>query len=425
MNLDQARIAVIGLGYVGLPLAVAFGALRPVVGFDTRRERIEDLNRGFDSTFEIDAEGLKSAGGLTLTADPALLGDCGIFIVTVPTPIDRSNRPDLTALRQASEIVGAAMSDGALVIYESTVYPGCTRNVCVPILEEVSGLAFNEGFFVGYSPERANPGDREHRLATVVKVTSGSTPEAAEAVDRLYGSIVPAGTHMTSSIEVAEAAKVIENTQRDLNIALMNELAIIFNRLDLDTNEVLEAARTKWNFLRFTPGLVGGHCVGVDPYYLTHRAQELGYHPDVILAGRRINDGMGVYVAGRVARLMMTRGLPVVDSRILLLGVAFKENCPDTRNSKAVDIVEELRQLNAVVDIWDPVVSPADCRRQSGLTCLVEEPQKQSYDAIVVAVGHRQFVAMGAAGVRMFGKPEAVLFDVKGIFARSESDGRL
>jgi UDP-N-acetyl-D-glucosamine/UDP-N-acetyl-D-galactosamine dehydrogenase len=425
MNLDKAKIAVIGLGYVGLPLAVAFGRVRPVIGFDIRRERIEELKRGLDSTFEIDPEELESAKGLTLTHDPTPLRECGIFIVTVPTPIDGSNRPDLNALMQATETVGWAMADGAVVIYESTVYPGCTRNVCVPILEKFSGMHLNQEFFVGYSPERANPGDRDHRLAAIIKVTSGSTPDVAEAIDRLYSQIVPAGTHRTRSIEIAEAAKVIENTQRDLNIALMNELAIIFNRMGIDTSEVLEAAQTKWNFVKFTPGLVGGHCVGVDPYYLTHRAQELGYHPDVILAGRRINDGMGVYIANRVARLMMTRGLPVVGNRILIMGVAFKENCPDTRNSKALDIAVELKQLNAVVDIWDPVVSPTNRQLRPGLICLAEEPQKQSYDAVVVAVGHREFVAMGAAGVRTFGRPGSILFDVKSIFARSESDGRL
>ena len=425
MYLGNKKIAVIGLGYVGLPLAVEFGKIRPAVGFDIRRERIQELRNGRDATLEVDAEGLRSASQLTFTDDPAALADCSIFVVTVPTPIDRANRPDLGALRRATETVGRAMSEGAVVIYESTVYPGCTRDVCVPILETLSGLVFNEGFFVGYSPERANPGDKEHRLTTITKVTSGSTQEAAEAIDQLYGSIVRAGTHRASSMEVAEAAKVIENTQRDLNIALMNELSIIFNRLGIDTLEVLSAARTKWNFLPFKPGLVGGHCVGVDPYYLTHRAQEVGYHPDVILAGRRINDGMGIYVADQVARLMMKKGIPVVGSRVLVMGIAFKENCPDIRNSKASDIARELQQLNADVDVWDPWVSPEDCRHEFGLSCLAEEPSPESYDGVVVAVAHREFVARGHASVRRFGKPGAVVYDVKGIFPRSETDGRL
>ena len=425
MDLDNKKIAVIGLGYVGLPLAVEFGKIRPALGFDLRKERIQELSRGHDATLEVDADALRSASRLTFTDDPTALAECGIFIVTVPTPIDRANRPDLTALRNATETVGRAMRAGAVVIYESTVYPGCTREVCVPILETLSGLTFNEDFFVGYSPERANPGDKEHRLTTITKVTSGSTPDAAEAIDRLYSSVVRAGTHKANSIEVAEAAKVIENTQRDLNIALMNELSIIFNRLGLDTLDVLAAAQTKWNFLPFKPGLVGGHCIGVDPYYLTHRAQELGYHPEVILAGRRINDSMGPYVADQVARLMMKKGFPVVGSRILVMGIAFKENCPDMRNSKAIDIVKGLRQFNATVDVWDPWVSSEDCRHEIGLDCLVDEPSPESYDGVVVAVGHREFVARGHASVRRFGKPGAVLYDVKGIFPRCETDGRL
>jgi UDP-N-acetyl-D-galactosamine dehydrogenase len=425
MQLDDKTIAVIGLGYVGLPLAMEFAKTRPVVGFDIRRERIDELLAGRDSTLEVDPVDLKQAGRIELTDDPEALGQCGVFIVTVPTPIDRANRPDLKPLVMATETVGKALREGGVVIYESTVYPGCTREVCVPILERLSGLKLNEGFYVGYSPERANPGDRNHRLTSIVKVTSGSTSEAADAIDALYGSIVRAGTHKASSIEVAEAAKVIENTQRDLNIALMNELAIIFNRLGIDTLEVLAAAQTKWNFMPFRPGLVGGHCIGVDPYYLTHKAQEAGYHPEVILAGRRINDGMGRYVADQVARLMMRRGFPVVGSRILVMGLAFKENCPDIRNSKAIDIVRELKQFNALVDVWDPWVSPETCRNETDLERLSELPAHGVYDAVVVAVGHREFVETGAAGVQALGKDGAVLYDVKGIFGKDEADGRL
>jgi len=424
-DLDHARIAVIGLGYVGLPLAVEFGKLRPVTGFDINVERIAALSEGRDATLEVDPAEFAEARHIAFTGDPAALKQCGVFIVTVPTPVDRANRPDLTALCKATETVARAMSKGAVVVYESTVYPGCTRDVCVPILERLSGLTFNRDFFVGYSPERANPGDREHRLTTITKVTSGSMPEAAEAIDRLYGQVVRAGTHKASSIEVAEAAKVIENTQRDLNIALMNELSIIFGRLGIDTLEVLAAAQTKWNFLPFRPGLVGGHCIGVDPYYLTFRAQELGYHPEVILAGRRINDGMGRHVADQVARLMMRKGFPVVGSRILVLGLAFKENCPDLRNSKAADVVKELQEYNAHVDVWDPWVSAEECRHEFGIDCLTQAPQPGDYDGIVVAVGHRQFAELGVAGIRALGRPGAVLYDVKGVFPRAGTDGRL
>jgi len=424
MNLDGKKIAVIGLGYVGLPLAMEFAKTRPVVGFDIRPERIAELRVGRDSTLEVDSADLARTEHIAFTDDAELLHGCGIFIVTVPTPIDKANRPDLTPLIRASDTVGKALSKGGVVIYESTVYPGCTREICVPLLEKHSGLTLNEGFFVGYSPERANPGDRTHRLTSIVKVTSGSTPDAAEAIDGLYRSIVTAGTHRASSIEVAEAAKVIENTQRDLNIALMNELAIIFNRLGIDTLEVLAAAQTKWNFLPFRPGLVGGHCIGVDPYYLTHKAQEAGYHPEVILAGRRINDGMGRFVADQVARLMMKRGFPVVGSRILVMGLAFKENCPDIRNSKAIDIVRELMEFNATVEVWDPWV-PAETRKHKADLDFVSAPVNGAYDAVIVAVGHEQFVEMGVAGVRAFGKPGSVLYDVKGIFGKDETDGRL
>ncbi|WP_246716092.1 nucleotide sugar dehydrogenase [Aurantimonas sp. DM33-3] len=423
---DQGTIAVIGLGYVGLPLAVEFARQRRVLGFDIRAARIAELQDGCDATLEVDPADLQAtAANLAFSSDPEVLSACSIFIVTVPTPIDKANRPDLGPLIRATESVGRALSAGALVIYESTVYPGCTRDICAPILEKLSGLTLNRDFFLGYSPERANPGDRQHRLTTITKVTSGSTPEAAETVDRLYGTIVTAGTHKAPSIEVAEAAKVIENTQRDLNIALMNELSIVFQRLGIDTLDVLAAAGTKWNFLPFRPGLVGGHCIGVDPYYLTHRAQEVGYHPEVILAGRRINDRMGHHVADQVARLMMSRGLPVVGSRILIMGIAFKEDCPDIRNSRVIDLVSDLKQFNAVVDVWDPWVAPEECEREFGFTCLTEAPDPATYDGIVLAVGHRQFAAMGAAAIRGLGREKAAFYDVKGVFAREETDGRL
>lgn len=425
MDLSRTPVAVIGLGYVGLPVATAFGRHRKVVGFDANPARIAALRAGEDVTGEVSAEELAAASHLSLTADPAALADCGVFIVAVPTPVDDANRPDLSALAAASRTVGRAMRAGAVVIYESTVYPGCTREFCAPILAAESGLKLDVDFFIGYSPERANPGDKTHRLATIVKVTAGSTPQAAAAIDALYGEIVRAGTHRAASIEVAEAAKVIENTQRDLNIALMNELSIIFARLGLDTMEVLEAARTKWNFLPFTPGLVGGHCIGVDPYYLTHRAQQVGYHPEVILAGRRINDGMGPHVVDRVMRLMMARRLPVVGSRILVMGLTFKEDCPDLRNSRVIDIVRELTSLNAEVDVWDPWVRAEDARREYGLDLLAGPPSDGLYDAIVIAVSHKAFRELGAARVRAFARPDAVVFDVKAMFARGETDGRL
>jgi UDP-N-acetyl-D-galactosamine dehydrogenase len=425
LDLSDRTIAVVGLGYVGLPLAVEFGKVRPVIGFDLRKARIDQLQAGYDSTREVEAEALAAAKHATYSHSRDDLKHCGVFIIAVPTPIDRANRPHLALLLSASETVGQAMRKGAVVIYESTVYPGCTREQCVPVLERVSGLKLNKDFFVGYSPERINPGDKAHRLTTITKVTSGSTPEAADAVDSLYGSIIPAGTHKATSIEVAEAAKVIENTQRDLNIALMNELAIIFHKLNLDTSEVLAAAGSKWNFLPFRPGLVGGHCIGVDPYYLTHRAQEIGYHPEVILAGRRINDGMGAHVADRVARLMMKRGFPVVGSRILVMGLAFKENCPDIRNSKVIDLIRGLKEYNAQIEVWDPWASADEARREFDLEIEVSEPARCRYDAVVMAVGHREFLAMGAEKVRAFGRPSAVFFDVKGVFEKTASDGRL
>lgn len=419
----EAKIAVIGLGYVGLPLAVAFGATRQVVGFDINEGRIAELRRGEDRTLETTTSELQAATGLSFTADAARLKECGIFIVTVPTPIDKANRPDLTPLITASKLVGQAISPGALVIFESTVYPGCSEDVCAPIIENESGLRFNADFFLGYSPERINPGDHEHRLQTIVKVTSGSTPDAACVVDQLYSSIVVAGTHRATSIAVAEAAKVIENTQRDVNIALMNELSIIFRRLGIDTSEVLAAASTKWNFLRFTPGLVGGHCIGVDPYYLTHKAQELGYHPEVILAGRRINDSMGEYAADQTARLMMRKGIAVVGSRILVMGAAFKENCPDLRNSKVADIVARLREYNAKIEVWDPWVDPSECEHEMGLASVRNIPSGP-YDGIVVAVGHREFVKLGFEGLTSLRSQASVVFDIKGIYPKEHTDGR-
>jgi UDP-N-acetyl-D-galactosamine dehydrogenase len=424
LSLEAARIAVIGLGYVGLPLAAAFGRLYDTVGYDLDSGRIAELREGRDRTLELDPEELAAADRLTFSDRSADLAGRNIFVVTVPTPIDNARRPDLGALRSASRAIAAHLTPGAVVIYESTVYPGCTEEVCVPILEEVSGLTFNKDFFCGYSPERANPGDREHRLATITKVTAGSTPEAADLVDALYASVVTAGTHKASSIKVAEAAKVIENTQRDLNIALINEVAMIFGRLGVDTAEVLAAAGTKWNFLNFRPGLVGGHCIGVDPYYLTHKAQEVGYHPEVILAGRRTNDGMGAYVASSVLKLLLGRRINPVGARVLVLGLAFKENCPDLRNTKVVDVVAELADHGLEVHIHDPWVDPAEARHEYGLD-LTSEPAAGAYDAVVLAVAHRQFLDLGATGVRAFGKPGAVLYDVKSALPRAEVDGRL
>ena len=419
-----ARIAVIGLGYVGLPLAVEFGRKFDTLGFDIRPARIEELRAGRDTTLEVTPEELAAAAHLRCTADREALRDRNVYIVTVPTPIDAAKRPDLAPLIAASETVGSVLAPGDVVIYESTVYPGCTEEACVPILERASGLQFNRDFFCGYSPERINPGDREHRVSTIRKVTSGSTPETADFVDALYASIVTAGTHRASSIRVAEAAKVIENTQRDVNIALVNELAILFNRLGIDTLEVLEAAGTKWNFLPFRPGLVGGHCIGVDPYYLTHKAQEVGHHPEVILAGRRINDAMGRYVAGQVVRHMAEKAISPVGARVLVLGLAFKENCPDVRNTRVIDIVAELRHYRAQVDVYDPWVDPDETEHEYGLR-PIDEPQPGAYDAIVLAVGHRQFTGLGAAGIRRWGRPLHLLFDVKSVLPRDAVDARL
>ncbi len=424
LSVEQAKIGIIGLGYVGLPLAVEFGKLMPTVGFDINTPRINELRSGKDSTLEVDSDELAGAKQLSYTDQLDELGRCNVFIVTVPTPIDRYKRPDLSPLESASRTLGKILKKGDVAIFESTVYPGATEEVCVPIMEDVSGLAFNKDFFVGYSPERINPGDKEHRVTTILKVTSGSTPEAADFVDALYRKVITAGTHKASSIRVAEAAKVIENTQRDVNIALINELALIFNRLGIDTIEVLEAAGTKWNFLPFRPGLVGGHCIGVDPYYLTHKAQEIGYHPEVILAGRRINDGMGAYVAEQVFKLMNRSHLPVCDSRILVMGLTFKENCPDLRNTRVVDVIEELQSYNVNVDVYDPWVDADEAEREYSVR-PVDQPEKGVYDAVVLAVAHKQFREMGAAGIRAYCKDNGVLYDVKHILPVDEVDGRL
>ena len=424
LSLRRCRIGVIGLGYVGLPLAVEFGKHYETTGFDINPERIAELHRGKDRTLEVDSKELRVAKRLHFSSDPKDLKSCTVCIVTVPTPIDMDKRPDLGPLERASETVGKILKRGDIVIYESTVFPGCTEEICVPILERYSGLRFNRDFTAGYSPERINPGDRKHRLPTIRKVTAGSTPKAAAFVDALYASIVTAGTHPASSIRVAEAAKVIENTQRDVNIALVNELAMIFNRLGIDTQEVLEAAGSKWNFLPFRPGLVGGHCIGVDPYYLTHKAQQIGYHPEMILAGRRINDNMALYVAGEVMRLMTAKRIHVKASRILVMGLTFKENTPDLRNSKVADLVAELAANGAEVDVWDPWVSAREAQAEYGIR-LVKRPTRGSYDAIVLAVGHRQFLAMKPAEIRRLAKRRHVVYDIKYLFGRGQADGRL
>jgi UDP-N-acetyl-D-glucosamine/UDP-N-acetyl-D-galactosamine dehydrogenase len=421
---SPARIGIIGLGYVGLPLATAFSAEHEVVGFDLSADRVAELERGIDRTREVSPEALQATQA-SFSADPAALGGCNVFIVTVPTPIDAHKRPDLSALSAASRTVGAAIGRGGVVIYESTVYPGATEDDCIPLVAEVSGLVFNRDFFAGYSPERANPGDPHHRLADIVKVVAGSTMEAADFVEALYASVVDAGVHRASSIKVAEAAKVIENTQRDLNIALVNEFALIFQRLGIDTQEVLAAAATKWNFLDFRPGLVGGHCIGVDPYYLTHKAEALGYHPEVILAGRRINDGMGGYVARELVKEMVRRGVLVKGARVLVMGLAFKENTPDLRNTRVIDIVAELVDYGATVEVWDPWIAPEDARREYGLDLLAAEPPRDAYDGIVLAVAHRQFAELGAERIRALGRPGAVLFDVKGVLPKTTADLRL
>ena len=422
---ESPRLAVIGLGYVGLPLAVEFCRHFDVVGYDVSSERVAELRAGRDSTREVPSQELMAAAGLTVTDDPAYLDGCNIFIVTVPTPVDEHKRPDLTPLVKASETVGNHLKPGDVVICESTVYPGATEEVCVPLLERASGLTHNRDFFTGYSPERVNPGDTAHRIPDIVKVTSGSTPETADFVDRLYSRIIRAGTHKAPSIREAEAAKVIENTQRDLNIALVNELAMLFNRLGLNTQAVLEAAGTKWNFLPFRPGLVGGHCIGVDPYYLTHKAQAIGHHPEMILAGRRINDGMGPYIADRLVKRMIKKGFPVVGSRILVMGLAFKENCPDLRNTRVIDIVRDLLEYNAEVSVWDPWVDTQEAKREYGITPLKGRPTPEQFEAIVLAVPHREFIELGGKGVRELGVDGAVLYDVKSVLPQEAADLRL
>jgi len=423
-SLRNCKLGIIGLGYVGLPLAVEFGKRYRTVGFDIKAARVAELKAGKDSTLEVEPSELRSAKQLSYSTSLKQLRGCNVFIATVPTPIDDYKRPDLKPIESASELIGQVLKRGDVVIFESTVYPGCTEEIAVPILERVSGLKFNRDFFAGYSPERINPGDKQHRLPTIKKITSGSTPEVADFVDALYGSIIQAGTHKASSIRVAEAAKVIENTQRDVNIALINELALIFNRLGIDTEEVLQAAGTKWNFLPFRPGLVGGHCIGVDPYYLTHKAQEIGYHPEMILAGRRINDNMALYVAERVAQLMIRKRIHVKGSRILMMGLAFKENCPDLRNSKVVDVIRELKKYGAKVDVYDPWVDAQEAAHEYGLR-PIRKPARKTYDAVVLAVAHQQFKEQGIAAVRGYARKQHVLYDIKYVFDAEQVDGRL
>jgi UDP-N-acetyl-D-glucosamine/UDP-N-acetyl-D-galactosamine dehydrogenase len=424
MNLSELRLSIIGLGYVGLPLAVEFGRKRPVVGFDINQRRINELKNGNDLTLETTKQELLEAKHLLFTTSTDDLRGCNCHIITVPTPIDEHKRPDLTPLIKASETVGKVLKKGDLVIYESTVYPGCTEEDCVPVLEKYSGLKFNQDFFCGYSPERINPGDKEHRVTNIRKVTSGSTPDIADLVDNLYNEIIKAGTHKASSIKVAEAAKVIENTQRDLNIALINELALIFNKMNIDTEAVLKAAGSKWNFLPFRPGLVGGHCIGVDPYYLTHKAQAIGYHPEIILAGRRLNDSMGAYVVAQLVKAMAKKRIHVEGANVLVMGLAFKENCPDLRNTRVVDIVTEIKDYNCNVDVYDPWVSVEEAQHEYGIT-PISAPDRGSYDAIILAVAHHQFKGMGATAIRTLCKPTSVLYDLKYILSEEESDLRL
>ena len=423
-SIDDIRLAIVGLGYVGLPLAVEFGKIRSVIGFDVNQTRIAELQSYKDRTLEVEASELKNAKYLKFTNNPQELSFCNCYIVTVPTPIDIHNHPNLTPLRRASETIGNVLKKGDIVIYESTVYPGATEEECVPILEKQSNLIFNKDFFVGYSPERINPGDKEHRLVNITKVTSGSTEASANIIDKLYQSIISAGTFLVKSIKIAEAAKVIENTQRDINIALINELSIIFNKINIDTEAVLEAAATKWNFLPFRPGLVGGHCIGVDPYYLTHKSQMVGYHPEIILAGRRLNDGMGAYVAKQLIKSMIKKRIHIEGSKILIMGLAFKENCPDLRNTKVVDILKELKEYSCQVDVYDPWVSDNEAKDEYQLT-LIKELQDSSYDGIIIAVGHTQFKEMGEFKIRKLGKIEHVLYDLKYVLSSEESDLRL
>jgi UDP-N-acetyl-D-glucosamine/UDP-N-acetyl-D-galactosamine dehydrogenase len=418
------RLCIIGLGYVGLPLAVEFGKKIDTIGFDINLQRVDALRQGIDATLELSSEELKEPKSLTFSTQEADIKGCDIYIVTVPTPINNSHQPDLSPLEKASALLGRVIKKNSIVIYESTVYPGCTEEVCIPIIEQVSGLKFNQDFFAGYSPERINPGDKQRRVHNIIKITSGSTPEVATYVDELYRKIVVVGTHKASSIKVAEAAKVIENTQRDLNIALVNELALIFHRIGIDTLEVLEAAGTKWNFLPFRPGLVGGHCISVDPYYLTHKAQQVGYYPEVILSGRRVNNAMGAFVADSVVKMMTKRKSQVVDARILIMGLTFKENCPDLRNTGVIDIIEEMKTYNTLVDIYDPWADPAEAHHEYGLE-LIKSPEKNTYDAIIICVAHNQFKEMGAQGIRALGKQTHVLFDVKHVLSKADVDARL
>lgn len=423
-TLEKSTIAIIGLGYVGLPLAVEFGKKFNTIGFDINLTRVEELLAGHDNTLEVDDKELASATRLSFSAQMEDLKAANIYIVTVPTPIDSHKRPDMTPLIKASKMLGSVISQSDVVIYESTVYPGATEEDCIPLIENISGLTFNKDFFAGYSPERINPGDKEHRVTTIKKVTSGSTPAVADFVDELYKSIVTAGTYKASSIRVAEAAKVIENTQRDLNIALVNELALIFNRLGIDTEEVLLAAGTKWNFLPFRPGLVGGHCIGVDPYYLTHKAKEIGYHPEVILAGRRINDGMGKYVVSQVVKKMIKKRIHVEDANVLIMGLTFKQNCPDLRNTRVVDMIREFREYGANVDVYDPWVNPAEAEHEYSIT-PVKEPEVGKYDAIVLAVAHEQFKELGTEAIRNLGQRDCVVYDIKYVLPIEAVDGRL
>jgi len=421
MKQSEIKIAIIGLGYVGLPLAVEFGKKYAVVGFDINDKRIEELKNGIDKTLEIDPEGLKAAIHLHFSTQLKDIADCNYFIVTVPTPIDKHKRPDLTPLIKASETVGKVLKKEDIVVYESTVYPGCTEEDCVPVLEKTSGLQFNKDFYCGYSPERINPGDKQHTVTKIRKVTSGSTPETAKKVDALYGSIIEAGTYLASAIKVAEAAKVIENAQRDINIAFVNELAMIFNKMNIDTNEVLQASATKWNFLPFRPGLVGGHCIGVDPFYLTHKAQELGYHPEIILAGRRLNDGMGAYIAGQVVKLMIRKGHKVEGAEVLVLGITFKENCPDVRNSRVIDIIQELKEFGTQVSVYDPWADKTEVCKEYGIE-LIDQPAIKKFDAIVLAVAHKDFLHLDYLGMK---NGNAVLFDVKAFLPAHITDARL
>ncbi|MEL7310042.1 MAG: nucleotide sugar dehydrogenase [Pseudomonadota bacterium] len=423
-RLEEVRLGIVGLGYVGLPLAVEFGKQFPTVGFDLKPERVEELREGNDSTLEVEPELLAAATHLTFTDDPQEIADANVYIVTVPTPVGRNNRPILGPLRSASQALGSLLKPGDFVVYESTVYPGATEEFCVPFLESESGLKLNEDFFVGYSPERINPGDKSHRLPDILKVTSGSTDEAAEFVDNLYSQIISAGTYRAASIKVAEAAKVIENTQRDVNIALVNELAMIFDRVGIDTEDVLKAAGTKWNFLPFRPGMVGGHCIGVDPYYLTHKAVELGYHPEMILAGRRINDNMALYVAGRIIKLMISREMQPKGARALVLGLTFKEDCPDVRNTKVVDLISELKSFGVDIDVCDPWADSDESKAEYGLD-LIDNPDPGSYDAVIIAVAHRQFREWGAEKIRQLCKKSGVIYDIKYLLSEDASDERL